>query len=101
MVVDDHTFRIDYDRFDRQLLPTLAFCVPNILNSELIKKNATAADPWGLEWSKNNLAGGGAYQITERTTDTTSFVRFDNWRSGPLPKTKRVVWRVVDRKSVV
>jgi len=95
VVVDDHTFRIDYDRFDRQLLPTLAFCVPNILNSELIKKNATAADPWGLEWSKNNLAGGGAYQITERTTDTTSFVRFDNWRSGPLPKTKRVVWRVV------
>jgi peptide/nickel transport system substrate-binding protein len=95
VVVDDYTFRIDYDRFDRQLLPTLAFCVPNILNSELVKKNATAADPWGLEWSKNNPAGGGAYQITDRTADTTSFVRFDNWKSGPLPNTRRVVWRVV------
>jgi peptide/nickel transport system substrate-binding protein len=94
-MVDDHTFRIDYDRFDRQLLPNLAFSVPNILNSELIKKNATASDPWGLEWSKTNLAGGGAYQIVNRTSDTITFVRFDNWKSGPLPKTERVVWRVV------
>ena len=66
-MVDDHTFRIDYDRYDRQMLPNLAFSVPNILNSELIKKNATANDPWGLEWSKNNLAGGGAYKIVHRT----------------------------------
>ncbi len=95
VVVDDHTFRIDYDRFDRQMLPNLAFSVPNILNSELIKKNATANDPWGLEWSKTNLAGGGAYRIVERTPDSITYARFDNWKSGPLPKTERVVWRVV------
>jgi peptide/nickel transport system substrate-binding protein len=99
VVVDDHTFRIDYDRFDRQLLPNLAFSIPNILNSELIKKNATANDPWGLEWSKTNLAGGGAYQIVNRTPDTISFIRFDNWKSGPLPKTERLVWRVVPSAS--
>src|SRR3984957_19595483 len=95
VVVDDHTFRIDYDRFDRQMLPNLAFCVPNILNSELIRKNATAADPWGLEWSKNNLAGGGAYQIVDRTPDSITYARFSNWKSGPLPKTERVIWRIV------
>jgi peptide/nickel transport system substrate-binding protein len=99
VVVDDHTFRIDYDRFDRQLLPNLAFSVPNILNSELIKKNATATDPWGLEWSKSNLAGGGAYQIVDRTPDSISYMRFDNWKSGPLPKTERVIWRVVPSAS--
>jgi peptide/nickel transport system substrate-binding protein len=95
VVVDDYTFRIDYDRFDRQMLPNLAFSVPNILNSELIKKNAATNDPWGLEWSKTNLAGGGAYQIVERTSDSITYARFDNWKSGPLPKTERVVWRVV------
>jgi peptide/nickel transport system substrate-binding protein len=95
VVVDDHTFRIDYDRFDRQMLPNLAFSVPNILNSELIRKNATAEDPWGLEWSKNNLAGGGAYRITERTPTSISYARFDNWKSGPLPAIERVVWRIV------
>jgi peptide/nickel transport system substrate-binding protein len=99
VVVDDHTFRIDYDRFDRQLLPNLAFCVPNILNSELIRKNATASDPWGFDWSKNNLAGGGAYQIVGRTPDSITYTRFKNWKSGPLPKTERVVWRVVPSSS--
>jgi peptide/nickel transport system substrate-binding protein len=95
VVVDDTTFRIDYERYDRQMLPILAFSIPNILNSGLIKKNAAANDPWGLEWSKNNLAGGGAYRIVNRTPDAISFVRFDKWKSGPLPKTERVVWRVV------
>jgi len=95
VVVDDYTFRIDYDRYDRQMLPNLAFCVPNILNSELIKKHATPADPWGLQWSKTNLAGGGAYKIVHRTPDMISYVRFDDWKSGPLPKVKYVVWRVV------
>lgn len=95
VVVDDYTFRIDYDRYDRQMLPNLAFSVPNILNSELIKKNATSADPWGLEWSKTNLAGGGAYKIAHRTPDVISYIRFDDWKSGPLPKMKYVVWRVV------
>src|SRR3984885_5921609 len=95
VVVDDHTFRIDYARFDRQLLPNLAFCIPNVLNSELIKKNAKPDDPWGFEWSKNNLAGGGAYKIEHRTPDAISYVRFDEWKSGPLPKVKHVVWRAV------
>jgi peptide/nickel transport system substrate-binding protein len=95
VVVDDHTFRIDYDRFDRQMLPNLAFSVPNILNSELIKSNATANDPWGLDWSRNNLAGGGAYKIVSRTPEVISYVRFNDWKSGPLPKTERVIWRVV------
>ncbi len=94
VVVDDHTFRIDYDRYDRQTLATLAFPLANILNSELIKKNAAANDPWGLEWTKNNLASGGAYQIVNRTPDAISFARFDNWKSGPLPKMQRVVWRL-------
>jgi peptide/nickel transport system substrate-binding protein len=95
VAVDDHTFRIDYERFDRQMPPNLAFSLPNILNSELIKKHATAADPWGLEWSKNNLAGGGAYRIVDRTPDSISYARFDDWKSDPLPKMERVIWRVV------
>jgi peptide/nickel transport system substrate-binding protein len=99
VAVDDHTFRIDYDRFDRQTLPNLAFSVPNILNSELIEKNAAPSDPWGLEWSKNNLAGGGAYKIVERTPDSITYARFDDWKSGPLPKMERVVWRIVPSPS--
>ncbi len=95
VAVDDHTFRIDYDRFDRQMVPNLAFSIPNILNSGLIKKNAAPNDPWGLQWSKNNLAGGGAYRIVNRTPDSITYLRFDDWKCGPLPKMQHVVWRVV------
>ena len=28
-----------------------------------MKKNATEKDPWGLEYTKTNIAGGGAYKV--------------------------------------
>jgi peptide/nickel transport system substrate-binding protein len=65
VVVDDHTFRIDYIRKDKMLLFNVAVVVPFIINSELAKKNATPEDPWALAWLK----------------------------SGPLPKLKRVIAR--------
>jgi peptide/nickel transport system substrate-binding protein len=34
-----------------------------IFNSELVKKHATKEDPWALDWTKNNVAGGGAYKL--------------------------------------
>src|SRR6201984_1066314 len=59
VVVDDHTFRIDFIRKDRLTIPDLAVVVPNIMHSELIKSKATASDPWGLHYTKTNIAGGG------------------------------------------
>src|SRR5499425_3838415 len=40
VVVDDHTFRVDFARKDRLTLPDLAVIVPAIYNSELVKKHA-------------------------------------------------------------
>jgi peptide/nickel transport system substrate-binding protein len=94
VVVDDHTFRIDYIRKDKMLLFNVAVVVPFIINSELAKKNATPEDPWALAWLKNNEAGGGAYKIESWKAGTeTIFARFDDWKSGPLPKLKRVIAR--------
>ena len=94
VVVDDHTFRVDYIRKDKMLLFNIAVVVPFIINSELAKKNATPEDPWALAWLKNNEAGGGAYKIDSWKPGTeTIFARFDDWKSGPLPKIKRVIAR--------
>jgi peptide/nickel transport system substrate-binding protein len=94
VAVDDHTFRIDYIRKDKMLLFNVAVVVPFIINSELAKKNATADDPWALAWLRNNEAGGGAYKIESWKAGTeTIFVRFEGWKSGPLPKIKRVIAR--------
>jgi peptide/nickel transport system substrate-binding protein len=96
VAVDDSTFRVDFLRKDRLTMPDLAVIVPAVYNSELIKKNATAQDPWGLEYTKTQTAGGGAYKVVSwQAGSEVVYERFDGWTSGSLPKIKRVVWRVV------
>ena len=96
VVVDDNTFRVDFVRKDRLTIPDLAVMVPAIYNSELVKKNATEKDPWGLEYTKQNTAGSGAYKVTKWTAGSEVILeRNEDWKGGPLPKVKRIIWRMV------
>ena len=95
-VLDPHTLRITLERADRYTLPNLALTFASVLNAELVRKHATAADPWGTEWVKNNAAGGGAYQIESWTPgQQIVYARFDKWKSGALPQIRRAVFQVV------
>jgi peptide/nickel transport system substrate-binding protein len=96
VVVDDNTVRVDFLTKDRLTIPDLAVIVPCVINSELVKKNATANDPWGLEYTKQNTAGSGAYKVAKWTAGTeVVYERNEAWVGGPLPKIKRVIWRMV------
>jgi peptide/nickel transport system substrate-binding protein len=96
VVVDDYTFRVDFMKKDRLTIPDLAVVVPCILNSELVKSKATETDPWGLEFTKLNTVGSGAYKVTNWTAGSqVVFERNDNWKGGPIPKIKRIIWRIV------
>ena len=96
VAVDDHTFRVDFLRRDRLTVPDLAVIVPGILNSQLVKKNATEADPWGLEYTKQNTAGSGAFKVIKWTPGTEVVLeRNESWKGGPLPALRRVIWRMV------
>src|SRR6204780_784731 len=68
VAVDDRTFRVDFMKKDRLTVPDLAVIVPCVLNSELVKSKATEQDPWGLEYTKLNTVGSGAYKVTNWTT---------------------------------
>jgi peptide/nickel transport system substrate-binding protein len=93
---DEYTFRVDFVRPDALTLPDIAVVVPAIYNSALVKKNSTDKDPWGLEFTKANTAGGGAFKVDKWTPGTeVIYVRNDDWKSGSLPKLKRVIWRNV------
>ncbi len=95
-VVDEHTFRVKFVRKDKLSMNNMAVVVPCVYNSELVKKNATPQDPWGLAWTRNNVAGGGAYKVEAwRAGQEIIYVRNDDWKSGPLPKLRRVVQREV------
>jgi peptide/nickel transport system substrate-binding protein len=96
VAVDDHTFRVDFLKKDRLTVPDLAVIVPCVLNSELVKSKAAPQDPWGLEYTKLNTVGSGAYKVTNWTAGSQVVLeRNDNWKGGPPPKIRRIVWRMV------
>jgi peptide/nickel transport system substrate-binding protein len=96
VVVDEHTFTVKFIRRDKMTMNNLAVVVPCVFNSELVKKNATAQDPWGLAWTRNNTAGGGAYKVEAfRPGQEIVYVRNDDWKNGPAPKLRRIVQREV------
>ncbi len=96
VAVDDRTFRIDFLRKDKLTMPDLATVVPAIYHSEFLKKQATEKDPWAMEYTKGKVAGGGAYKVVSWTPGSeVVFERNDAWKSGPMPKIRRVVWRQV------
>ena len=96
VVLDALTFRIDFVRRDKMTMNDIAVPVPVIYNSEQVKKNATAQDPWGLNWTKSNVAGGGAYKVESwKPGQEIIFTRNDDWKNGPWPALKRVIQREV------
>lgn len=96
VVVDDNTFRVDFPRKDRLTIPDLAVIVPCVMNSGLVQKNAPEKDPWGLEYTKQNTAGSGAYKVTSWVPGTEVIMeRNDAWVGGKLPETKKIIWRIV------
>ncbi|MBS9479078.1 ABC transporter substrate-binding protein [Ancylobacter radicis] len=96
VVVDDHTFRVDFIRPDRLTMPDLAVIVPSVFNAKLVQSKATEQDKWGMEFTKQNTAGGGAYKVVKWQSGTeVVFERNESWKCGPLPALKRVVWRMV------
>jgi peptide/nickel transport system substrate-binding protein len=96
VAVDDYTFRIDLPRKEKFAMPDLGLPTPCVFNSGLARKHATDQDPWAQQWLKNNEAGSGAYRVEKWTPgQELIFQRFDDWKSGPLPKIRRVIWRSV------
>ncbi len=95
-VIDATTFYVKFIRKDKMSMPNMAVPVASIYNSTLAKKNATDKDPWAADWLKTNTAGGGAYKVESwKPSQELIYTRFDDWKSGPLPKIKRIIQRDV------
>jgi peptide/nickel transport system substrate-binding protein len=95
-VIDDHTFKVKMQEKSKLTLPDLAVPIPVVINADVAKANATDDDPWATEYLHTTPAGGGAYML-ERWTPGQQLVykRFNEWKSGPLPKMERVIVREV------
>jgi peptide/nickel transport system substrate-binding protein len=95
-VLDARSIRITTPRADRFTLPNLALAQPVIFNSRLARAHATEADPWAAEWLRTHVAGGGAFRLDSHNPGQSLLLsRNDDWKSGPLPAFRRVLWQVV------
>ena len=96
MAVDTHVFRVKFLRKDKLTMPNMAVPVASIYNSMLAKQHVTPEDPWAATWLKSNTAGGGAYKLESwKPGQEIIYVRNDDWKSGPLPRMRRIIQRDV------
>jgi|TARA_Y100000815_G_scaffold272036_1_gene299968 peptide/nickel transport system substrate-binding protein len=94
--VDDETFVIHLERPSKLSLPDLAVPVPFIINSKVAMANATAEDPWAMEYLHKTPAGSGAFKVAKWAPgEQLVYERNDDWAGGPLPGPKRVILREV------
>ena len=94
-VVDPLTFEVTLPKPDKLALPNLATVYPIIINSKVAKANATAEDPWAINWLKEHTAGSGAYIIeTFKPGEQVIMKRNEAWNRGTPEKAaffKRVI----------
>jgi peptide/nickel transport system substrate-binding protein len=99
--LDDKTFAITLDRPSKLTIPDLAVPVPFVINSAVAKANATADDPWAMEYLHTTPAGSGAFKVLRWTPgEQLVYERNDAWVGGPLPALKRIVLREVPSPSL-
>ena len=95
-VLDARRIRVTYLNPDKLLMPNLTNAIPNIFDSKLVKERATAADPWGVEFTRANNAGGGAFRVAAwRPGQETILERFRDWKGGPQTAVQRIIIREV------
>jgi len=98
-IVDPQTLTVTLDKPDRLALANLCVCYAIMINSKLAKKNATADDPWAMEWMKTNTAASGAYIIeSHKPGESTVLRRNEKWvggAGGALPSFKRIIIQTV------
>lgn len=100
VVLGERTLEIRLPRADRLTLQMLGTPFASIYNSALVKKNAPADDAWAVAWTKENVAGGGAFMV-ERYTSAQQLIlrRNDTWKNGRLPDFRRVIAQAVPDSS--
>lgn len=102
--IDDFTvqFRLNrpYPTFEQTIM---AQHVGAIVDSKLMKENATEDDPWSQEWAVTHSHGFGAYQLESFTQgEQAVFLRNEGWARGDginPAQIERIIWRVVPESA--
>lgn len=79
----------------RVFLPSLYTYAPAVIDSKKALENATAADPFALDWLSKNTAGYGAYRVVSRSPGEGMVWEANPHYFGDKPFYSRIVYREV------
>lgn len=99
VVRDDYTFAIEMPSSNPMALDTMALANNALLDSEVVKANATAQDPWATDWLKRNAAGLGPYTLVKNEPGVEVVLEANktHWRAAPF--FQRVVFKFVPNEA--
>jgi peptide/nickel transport system substrate-binding protein len=98
VAIDGRTFRIDFIRKDKLLMPNLGVTIPYVIDSTTAIANS-GGDSWAKEWLKNNVAGSGAFKVESwKPGNETIYVRNEEWWNTK-PKLRRIITRDIASPS--
>ena len=96
VVVDDNTVRVDFMKKDRLTIPDLAVIVPCDLQFRAGEEERDRKRPLGPRIHQAEHRRQRRLSRRSWTAGTEVILeRNDNWKGGPLPKVKRIIWRMV------
>lgn len=94
--IDETTFQIKLPEGSPILGPMLRDQDAGIVDTELVKENATKDDPWGTKWlARTGKASSGAYTIAEYVPGTSMTLKANPNYWGPEPYFTTVVLQVI------
>lgn len=98
-VIDKYTVALHQQSYSAYTLPALAVLWGMIYDSTEAKKHGSSDDPWARKWLDRNIAGFGAYNITEWVpSDHMTFKRRNDFY-GPKPYADTVTYLSVPEAS--
>ena len=94
--INGMTFQIKLPAGSPILGPMMRDQDAGIVDTELVKKNSTKADPWGTKWlARTGAAASGAYVIGEYVPGTRMTLKANPRYWGPKPYFTTVVLQVI------
>ena len=98
-VISKYKIEFTLDKPNAFFIQVLALNTPAIYDSVQMKKVATAADPWGVNWLKSNTAGFGPYMIDTYQAGTQVILKANPNYYRAAPYFTKVIYRSVPEAS--
>ncbi|MBV9861806.1 MAG: ABC transporter substrate-binding protein [Alphaproteobacteria bacterium] len=99
VVRDDATLAVEMPSASLMTLDIMSISNLALLDPETIKPHATESDPWATDWLKRNVAGLGAYRLTENQPGVEVVLEAAEPYARPKPFFERIVFKFVPNES--